>query len=108
MLVKLVFDVGQRELGSPDGDLQFRKKPGERTDVVLVPVGEDDGANALPVFGEIRDVRDNDIHAEEFGLREHQSGVDYDYVVAPAHGHAIHAELAEATQRDYLEFSGWH
>jgi hypothetical protein len=65
--------------------------------VVLVPMGEDDGANALSVVGEIRDVGDNDVHAEEFGFREHQAGVDYDYVVAPAHGHAVHAELAETT-----------
>jgi hypothetical protein len=65
--------------------------------VVFVAVRENDGANALAVLDEIGDVGDNDVDAEELGFREHEAGIDDDNVVAPAHGHAVHAEFAETT-----------
>ena len=108
VLVELVFDVGEGEFGAPDRDLEFGKKPGERADVVFVAVGEDDGADALAVLDEIGDVGDDDVDAEEFGFGEHQAGIDDDNVVTPAHGHAVHAELAETAERDDLQFSGGH
>src|SRR6202022_654682 len=76
--------------------------------MVFVPMGEGDGSYSVPILGEIRDIRDNDIHAQKFGFREHQSGIDDDDVIAPTHGHAVHSELAQAAQRYHLQFSGWH
>ena len=108
VLVEFVFDVGKRELGAPDGDVEFGEDPGQRADVVFMAVGEDDAADALAVFGEIRDVGDDDVDAEEFGFGEHESGVDDDDVITPADGHAVHAELAQAAQGDNLQFSSWH
>ena len=108
VLVELVFDVGQRELGALDGDVEFGEKPGQRADVVFVAVGENDGADALAVLDEVGNVGDDDVDAEEFGFGEHQAGIDDDNVVAPAHGHAVHAELAETAERDDLQFSGGH
>src|SRR5208283_4768894 len=108
VLVEFVFDVGERELGAPDGDVEFGEDPGERANVVFVAVRENDAADFLPVFGEIRDVGDDDVDAEEFGFGEHESGVDDDDVVTPTNGHAIHTELAQAAQGDNLQFSSWH
>ena len=76
--------------------------------MVFVAVGEDDAADALAVFGEIGNVGDDDVDAEQFGFGEHESGVDDDDVVAPADGHAVHTELAQAPERDNLQFSRWH
>ncbi len=108
VLVEFVFDVGERELGAPDRDVEFGENPGERADVVFVAVGEDDAANTLAVLGEIGNVGDDDVDAEEFGFGEHQSGVDDDDVISPAHGHAVHAELAKAAEGDDLQFSAGH
>ena len=104
VLVQLVFDVGQREFGAPDGNVQFRKNPGQGADVVFVTVGEDDAAHALAIFDEVGDVGDNDVDAEQFGFGEHHSGIDDDDVIAPAHGHAVHAEFAEAAERHDCSF----
>ena len=108
VFVEFVFDVGQREFGAPDRDLQFGEHPGKRADVVFMAVGEDDSADALAVFGEIGNVGDHDVDTEKFGFGEHESGVDDDDVVAPADGHAVHTELAEAPKGDNLQFSRWH
>ena len=108
VLVEFVFDVSQREFGAPDGHVEFGENPGQGADVIFMAVGENDSAHALAVLDEIGDVGDHDIDAEQFGFGEHQSGVDDDDVVSPADGHAVHAELAEAPQRDDLQFSSWH
>ena len=54
---------------------------------------------------QVGDVGDNDVHAQQLGFGEHESGVDDDNVVAPANGHAIHAEFAESAEGYNLEFS---
>ena len=108
VLVEFVFDVGEGEFGAPDWNFELRKKPWQRADMVFVAVSENDASNALAIFDEIGDVGDDDVDAEEFGLGEHESGIDDDDVIAPAHGHTVHAEFAQATERDNLKFSGGH
>jgi len=61
-----------------------------------VAMGEDNGADVLLVLDEPGDVGDDDIDAEELGLREHEASVDDDDVIFVANGEAVHAELAEA------------
>jgi hypothetical protein len=65
--------------------------------MIFVSMSENNSTNMLPVFGQIGDVWDNNIHAQKLGLGEHETGINDNNVIAPAHGHAIHTELAEAT-----------
>ena len=108
MLVELVFDVGQRELSAPDRHIQLGKNPRQRADVVFMAVGQDNRAHLLAVFDQVRDVGNNDVHAQQFGFGEHQAGVDDDNVIAPAHGHAVHSELAQTAQGHDMQLSSWH
>jgi|GEM_PF-4372596 len=104
MLFELAFDVGEGELGAVDGDVEVGEDPGEAADVVLVAVGEDDAADFGAVLDEVGDVRDDDVDAEELFFGEHEAGVDHDDVVAVVECEAVHAELAESAERDYLQF----
>jgi hypothetical protein len=103
VLVEFIFDVGEGEFGAVDGDVEFGEDPGEAADVVLMPVGEDDGADLGAVLDEVGDVGDDDVDAEEFIFRKHEAGVDDDDVVLPAEGEAVHAEFAETTERYELK-----
>ena len=94
VFVELIFNVGQRELGGPDRDIEFAEDPGQGADVVFVAVREDDAAHMLAIFEQVRNVGDDDVDAQQLGFGEHQAGVDYDDVVAEADGHAVHTELA--------------
>ena len=102
VLFKLALDVGQRELRCVDGHVQLAQDPGQATNMILVTVGQNDGANALPVLHQVGDVRDHDVNAQQFCFRKHQAGVDDDDVVLPAEREAIHAKLAQTTQRNNL------
>ncbi len=76
--------------------------------MIFVTVSENDSADTLTVLDEVRNVGNDDVHAEELGFGEHQSGVDDDDVVAPAHGHAVHTELAQTSEGNDLQFSSGH
>src|SRR5271170_3168774 len=108
MLVEFVLDIGEGKLGAPDRHVELGKNPGQGADVVFVAVSEDDGAHLLAIFGEVRNVRNDDVDAEQFGFREHEAGVDDDNVVTPAHSHAVHSELTEPAQGHNMQFSSWH
>ena len=108
VLVEFIFDVRKRELRAPHRHVEFGKNPGQRADVIFVAMGEEYAPHPLPVLNEIRNIRDHDIDAEQFSLREHEARIDHNNVVTPAYGHAVHTELAEAPEGDNLQFSSWH
>ena len=108
MLFELAFDVGQGELGGVDGNLELAEDPGQSADVVLVAMGEDDGADVLPVLDEVGDVGHDDVDAQQLCFREHEAGIDDDDVVFPAEGEAVHAEFAEAAEGDDFQFICLH
>jgi len=108
MFFQFVFYVRERELGSPHWYIEFGKNPRQSADVILVAMGENDGAHPLPVFDEIGNVGNYDVHAQQLGLGEHETRVDDDNVIAPAYRHAVHSELAQTAEGYDVQFSSWH
>ena len=104
MLFQLAFDIRQRELGPVDRNVQLRQNPRQTADVVFMAMGQNDRANLLAVFSQIADIRNNDVHTQQLLFRKHQTGIDDDDVILPAERHAVHAELAQAAQRNHLQF----
>src|ERR1700686_5713156 len=105
VFVKLIFDVGQRELGRPNRNIQFAENPGQSADVGFVAVRQGDAAHMFAIFEQVRNVGDDDVDAQQLGFREHKPRVYHDDVVAEADGHAVHTELAHPAQRNNMQFS---
>src|SRR5215472_7049034 len=103
VFVELALDIGECELGAVDRDVQLGKNPGQAADVILMAMGEDNGADQGAVFYEKADIGDDDVDAEELFLGEHEAGVDDDDVVTETEGEAVHAELAQPAERDNLQ-----
>ena len=99
MLFQFVFDIGEGELRAPNRNIQFAKDPWQGADMVLVPMGENDAAYPLAVLNQIGDIGNNDIDTQQFSFGEHEAGINDDDIVAPADGHAVHSELAQAAER---------
>src|SRR6202011_5487613 len=104
MLFQLALNVGQRELSAVNRNIQFREDPGQATNVVLMPVGQNDRADLGSVFSQVADVRDNNVNTQQLFFRKHQTSVDNNNVILPAESQTVHAELAEAPQRYHLQF----
>ncbi len=69
--------------------------------MILVAVRQHNRAHMLAMLLEIRNVGDDEVDSQQFGLREHHAGIDHDDVVAVAQRHHVHAELAETTEGNY-------
>ena len=98
VLPELVFYEPQGEPRSVDGDIQLLEQKGERADVVLVGMGDHDGAHFVAVLQQVGKVGDHEVHAEHFGAGKHQPGVDDDNIVAVLDHGGVHPNLADASQ----------
>ena len=101
MLVELRLHEAEREPRRPDlGHLDLTEEVGKGPDVILVPVGEDDGPDVGPPLAQVLEVGQHEVDAEVLVPRERQAGVDEDDpLVALDDGHVL-ADLAEAAERD--------
>src|SRR5215469_2867001 len=108
VLFQFVLDIGQGEFGGIHRYIQFAQQVRKPANMIFVTVSDHYAANVLAIFDQVSEVRNNDIDAQQFGFGEHQAGIDDDDVVGPAHGHAVHAELAKASKRNDVEFTARH
>src|SRR5258708_28108714 len=69
MLIELVFDVCQRELGTPNRNVQLREDPRQRSDMIFVTLGEDNSSAPLTIFDDIGNIGYNNVDAQKSRLR---------------------------------------
>ncbi len=89
--------------GAIDRNIDFGKEVGHGADVVFMTVRKDQGPDLVLVFLEEGEVGHHQVDTQEFGVRKHHAGIDNDDVVAIADDGHVHAEFAEAAERDHLQ-----
>ncbi len=85
----------QREPRPINGHIQVAQNVRQRPDVILMPVRQHNRPHVLPVLFQISDVRNHQVHAQQFGLREHHSRVHHQNIVAEPECHHVHSEFAK-------------
>ena len=98
VLLELRPHEGQRQRGAVDRTVHIRQHIGHRPDVVFVPVREHERGDT--VLLQVREVRNDEVHAQELALRERHAGIDDHTGVAAGEHQEIHPELPEPSQRD--------
>jgi hypothetical protein len=99
VLAQLVGHQRQRHRRAVDGHLGLPQQIGHRPDVVLVAVGEEEGAEALALGQRVGKIGNDVVDAGHLvGIREHEPAVHGDQVVAELDQHHVEADLAEAAQ----------
>ncbi len=106
--IELRLEKRQRQRRAVHRPVHVRQHVGHGADVVLVPVRQHEGLHTPRVLLQVREVRDDQVHARQVGFREHHPGVHHDGRVAAGEDHHVHAELAEAAERHDLEISQRH
>ena len=76
-----------------------------RADVILVAVRQDQRLN--PVLLQLAQVRNDQVDPEQLRFGEHHPRVDKDRRVAAGDDQHVHAELAQAAERNQLERGRW-
>ena len=80
VLLELVLDKTNRQLGGVDRHIEFFEQVRQTADVVLVTVGDEQALDAVPVLEHVGEVRDDQIDTEHIGIREHKAAVNEDHV----------------------------
>ena len=99
VLLELVLDKTNRQLGGVDRHIEFFEQVRQTADVVLMTVGDEQALDAVPVLEHVGEVRDDQIDAEHIGIREHKAAVNEDHVALALIQRNVLADLAEAAQR---------
>src|SRR5439155_16514180 len=84
-----------------DGDRMIGEHVGERADVILVAVGEEDRPKPVAEAAQVRDVRDGDVDPGHLLVREHHAAVDRDRGVPVLEDEEVEPDLAEPAERDH-------
>ena len=103
VLHELWLDQRKGHRRAVDRTVEERQHVGDAADVILVAVRQHERLHLVATCLEIGKVRDDQVHPQLIGLREHDAGIDEDGRFLPRDGHHVHAELAEAPERNDLE-----
>ena len=87
------------EAGAVKRNGDFAQQEGQAADVVLVAVGEDDGAQAGRVFHDVGEIGQHQVDAGHVGAGEHEPEIDEDHVPVDLKGTTITPDLAETAQK---------
>ncbi len=98
--VEAFFYQCQRETRSVHRNIQIAQDVGQRANVIFVAVRQHNGPDVRAILLQIRDIRNHQIDAQKFRFGEHHARVDDDDVVTEPQRHHVHAEFAEAAERN--------
>ncbi len=68
--------------------------------MVFMPVRDDDATHFVALLRHIAEVRDDVIDTKHVVFREHDPGIDDQYIFAVFNGHHVLADLPQATKGD--------
>ena len=100
VLLELELDQSGRERRRVKRHVQLAQDIGDASDMVFVPVREDDAAHTGGVVFQIGDVGQNDINAVHVFIREAHAAIHHDDVVAVLKCRHVFADLTETAERD--------
>jgi hypothetical protein len=106
MFLQLPFQKGERELGRVDGELELAEQIGQRSHVVLVAVGEDDGLQAVRALPQVLEVGKDEIDARHLHLGEGQPRVDHQDAALDLQSGHVASDLSEAAQEHQARITG--
>ena len=102
-LLEAAADEPERQRAPEHGHRRGLQREGERADVVLMAVGEDDPADAVAALGQVAEVGHDRVDAGQLGRREQRARVDEQALVLALEEEGIQAELAQPAERDETE-----
>ena len=80
VLLELVLDQTDGQAGRINRHIELFEQVGQRANVVLVPVGDEQALDAVLIFEHIGEVGDHEVDAEHLFVREDEAAVDKDHV----------------------------
>ena len=108
VLVELGARHGRRQRTAEDRQVlaQLAQDPGQRPEVVLVAVGDDDALDVVDPRAQVAEVGQHQVDADHLGGREAQPDVDDEDPALVLEDHHVLADLAQPAEREDAERAG--
>ena len=107
LLFELFGDQARGERCGVERRLQVGGKVRNGADMVLVPVGQDNAGEAVPLAFDELEVRKNEIDARVIGVGESEAEVDHQPFALRAVEIDVHADLARSAERAEQQLFAW-
>lgn len=105
LLIQLLPDHGDGEVGGIDRYIDFAQKIRKGTDVIFVGMSEDDRSQLVFVVDDILEIWDDDVDTVHFIARERETAIHHDHVFALNNQGAIPTDLSGTSERNDLNLS---
>src|SRR5882672_65103 len=102
VFLELRLDQGERQGCCVQRTVDQREHVRHGADVILMAVRQHERGDASFLL-QVRQIRNDPVHAQQLGVRKHHPRVDDDRRLVPGEREHVHAELAESAKRYYFE-----
>ena len=103
-LTEFVLNYSERETRAVYGNVYLSEQIGDGTDVVFVSVCKKYGAETVRVFDNVLHIGNNVVHAGQIFVRERNTAVNGDYILAAFYKCQVFAYFVKPAERDYSYF----
>jgi len=100
VFLQLDLDQALCQTGGVHGGMDLLKQVGKGTDVILVPVRDNNGPNLVLTLENVAHVWNDDVNAQHVAFGEHQTTVHDQQFVVVFNDHHVLADLADAAEGD--------
>ena len=102
IFLETAFQNAQRQTRAIDRHIELFKDIGQGTDMVFVPVGQDNRLNHIAILQKIADIRNNEVHAQHIFFGEHEPGINHENFIANPDDRHVLADLPQSAQGNNL------
>ena len=104
VLLQLQLNDGCGQRCGVDGNVQLTQHVRDSADVILMPMRNDHAADVIPVALQVRDVRNDHIHAVEALIRKAHTAVNQNDVFSILVDGQVFADFAQTAERNDFQF----
>src|SRR3546814_10181183 len=87
---------------------EIEREIGQRPDMVLVPVGDDDALQTVELAFDEAEIGQDHVDAGIIRIGEGDAAIDHQPLAAAAVAIDVHADFARAAEREKQEFVTWN
>jgi hypothetical protein len=102
MFFQFALSESGREVGTVNRNVELLQNVGQRAEVVLMPVSEDYGRDAVAILFEEIEVWNANVNAVSRFFGKAHAGVEDEHFILVTHSHTIHSKLADTAERNDL------
>jgi hypothetical protein len=102
VFIQLAFRQARCKVREIDWDVEFLQQIGQGPDVVFMAVRQDERSKIVAVWLEEFKIGNGNVHPIYSFFGKTHAGIYDNHFVAVAYRHAVHPELADSAEWDYL------